>query len=989
MQRTLSLGSQSLRLIRACAVVVAVAGLLSGVALRAANPAAAMALPPLSAKWIWSPESDVHAYNQTIFAQRQFKLKQPGPAVLRITADCFYRVSVNGQWVNDGPARCYPEHYQYDQLDVSTYLKEGANEIEVIARYYGVGDFHRLPQQAGLLAQLDVQGADGRITSIVTDAVWKTAVAKAWRVNTPKVSIQMEPAEWYDARLAGGEKFVNAKVLFAADQGPWKDLQPRDSALLSRQPFAPKAFLGAQIVRNDALNFCLPAVRLVNPGITEANHSASGACGMATVLELDREQTVVVQNEGFKVAIDGQRREDGRFQLTPGRHLVLAFVRDVCSHDKEKSLRFAGATPPRLQNPLSVGHENPWCFLRFPEYAFATNDLRWIEFRGEDPRIASIISRYTTEHDTLLTTVSNTTTFEQKLKLWAELMASETMFVQDSAWQFMGRQVVRDGTQQVQSPAALMHDNAEVTVVQPARDGEVELLYDLGEQNCGYYDLDLTAPAGVTVDIFGVEYIAPDGRIQHSYGNRNGMRFITREGANRFTSLKRRSGRYLFLTLRNQSAPVAIRKFQLIESTYPVAYTGSFACSDTRLDKIWEISARTLKLCMEDSFTDCPLYEQTHWVGDARNESLLAYPVFGAADLARRCIKLTAQSLDHYPIAGCQVPSGWDCILPAWSFLWGISTWDHYWYTGDREFLRQIYPAVIRNLKGSEQYVNDQGLFSASFWNLFDWSGIDQGQKTVLHNSMFLVGAIDAALKEADVLQDNTHVAWLQGLRARVIAGVNKLYNPEKQAYPDSIRGDGSISPSTCQHTCFLSLLYEIAEEKNRAPLKAHLTNPPEKMVRIGSPFAMLYLYEALEKLGMEDEIVRQTYQNYLPMVESGATTVWESFPTGTTGSGGFPTRSHCHAWSSAPVYFLNRSILGVKATAPAGAAFTLSPRLNGLTWARGTVATIKGPVNVSWKRTDNRLEVQYSAPADTQVAFQRNDTLQGLDVVVNGKKAE
>jgi hypothetical protein len=27
------------------------------------------------------------------------------------------------------------------------------------------------------------------------------AVAKAWLTNTPKVSIQMEPAEWYDARL--------------------------------------------------------------------------------------------------------------------------------------------------------------------------------------------------------------------------------------------------------------------------------------------------------------------------------------------------------------------------------------------------------------------------------------------------------------------------------------------------------------------------------------------------------------------------------------------------------------------------------------------------------------------------------------------------------------------------------------------------------------------------------------------------------------------
>ena len=153
---------------------------------------------------------------------------------------------------------------------------------------------------------------------------------------------------------------------------------------------------------------------------------------------------------------------------------------------------------------------------------------------------------------------------------------------------------------------------------------------------------------------------------------------------------------------------------QLIESTYPVSAVGRFACSDPRLDKIWEISTRTLKLCMEDTYTDCPLYEQTHWVGDARNESLFGYSVFGATDVPARCIRLTAQSLERYPIAGCQTPSCWDCILPAWSFLWGISTWDYYWATGDKEFLRQVWPAVIRNLEGAEKYVDKDGLFSGS-----------------------------------------------------------------------------------------------------------------------------------------------------------------------------------------------------------------------------------------------------------------------------------
>lgn len=35
---------------------------------------------------------------------------------------------------------------------------------------------------------------------------------------------------------------------------------------------------------------------------------------------------------------------------------------------------------------------------------------------------------------------------------------------------------------------------------------------------------------------------------------------------------------------------------------------------------IYEMSLYTTRLCMEDTYVDCPTYEQTYWVGDARNE---------------------------------------------------------------------------------------------------------------------------------------------------------------------------------------------------------------------------------------------------------------------------------------------------------------------------------------------------------------------------------
>jgi hypothetical protein len=43
---------------------------------------------------------------------------------------------------------------------------------------------------------------------------------------------------------------------------------------------------------------------------------------------------------------------------------------------------------------------------------------------------------------------------------------------------------------------------------------------------------------------------------------------------------------------------------------------------------------------MEDTFVDCPAYEQVFWVGDSRNEALVNYYVFGALDIVKRCLRL-------------------------------------------------------------------------------------------------------------------------------------------------------------------------------------------------------------------------------------------------------------------------------------------------------------------------------------------------------------
>ncbi len=692
----------------------------------------------LTAKWIWKQQESYNPYQQVVLARKVVRLKKIEQARMRITTDGGYRLLINGEWINDGPCRSWPEHFQFDHLDVTPYMKEGLNEITVIARHWSVGNFHTVPRQAGLLAQLDINLAGGLKRRIATDGSWLIATAPAWLANTPKVSIQMEPQEYYDARLEDNLIFEPAEVLFPAGAGPWQALCERDTALLTRKPLPFRKFLGANLVKRDtSLDFCVPTANLANPGAIEANMSVGNAGGMATLLELEQAAVIKILGAGFSVAVNGISNAEETFSLPAGRHFVLAFSAKLFGHDKERTVRLVDPVAGlRLLNPLDNGHENPWCWMRMPDFDFQGDDLAWPFNQDQDGERERLEKRYDDEITRLLGMVKDQADFQHELGQQAVCLGAHEMFTLDPHAAFLAREVVGSAADWVLNPAGLAGAGGSLTVVNPAPEADIELVYDLGEQSVGYYELDLEAEAGVELDLFGVEYIHPQGAIQHTWGNRNGMRYVTREGRNRFISLKRRSQRTLFITWRRQTRPVLIHNLRLIESTYPVNPVGSFDCSDPRLAHIYAISARTLKLCMEDTFTDCPLFEQTLWVGDARNEALYNFSIYGAEDIVQRCIRLAAQSLERYPIIGCQVPSGWDCLLPAWSFLWGISVWDYYQYSGNRDFLQEMWPAVLRNLQGAQGLLDGQGLFSGQFWNMFDWSGIDDRHATVLHNSM-------------------------------------------------------------------------------------------------------------------------------------------------------------------------------------------------------------------------------------------------------------
>lgn len=82
--------------------------------------------------------TDESLSNTHVLARSHFYLeKQDPPVLLYISADDYYKLYINGKFVTQGPAPGYPEHYFYNEIDITPYVEYGENVVAVHLYYQG------------------------------------------------------------------------------------------------------------------------------------------------------------------------------------------------------------------------------------------------------------------------------------------------------------------------------------------------------------------------------------------------------------------------------------------------------------------------------------------------------------------------------------------------------------------------------------------------------------------------------------------------------------------------------------------------------------------------------------------------------------------------------------------------------------------------------------------------------------------------------------
>jgi hypothetical protein len=486
------------------------------------------------------------------------------------------------------------------------------------------------------------------------------------------------------------------------------------------------------------------------------------------------------------------------------------------------------------------------------------------------------------------------------------------------------------------------------------------ILFDQTLLTTGYPELTVTGGKGSEVRLTYAEAMFdPNGQ----KGNRNeieGRRmlgyydiFLPDGGASRmFRPLWFRTWRYLQMDVQTADEPLTIDDFYGVFAAYPFKENAYFKSSDASIAKIWEAGWRTAWLCANETYYDCPYYEQMQYVGDTRIQALVSLYISGDDRLMRKAITDFDNSRIPDGLTQSRYPSVRMQIIPPYSLFWVVMVHDYWMHRDDPAFVKSFLHGIDGVLLWHEKQIGENGMLGPTpWWNFVDWSWRWDNDKGI-------GGIPPGGDKEGRSSILNLQLAYVLGLAAELNDGFGRKEQAEhyrqvaeslkkvtKAACWDSGRrllADTPDKNSFSQHANLLAVLVDLISKNEQ---KKFMQRVAEDTSLLQCTFYYrYYLLRAMKKAGLADRYI-EMLTPWRDMIANGLTTFAEN-PD--------PTRSDCHAWSASPNYDLLATVCGIEPGEPGFKSVRIEPHLGPLTWVEGKVPHPAGDVTVRLQRKEN-----------------------------------
>lgn len=322
-----------------------------------------------------------------------------------------------------------------------------------------------------------------------------------------------------------------------------------------------------------------------------------------------------------------------------------------------------------------------------------------------------------------------------------------------------------------------------------------------------------------------------------------------------------------------------------------------FESDNPMVQAIGPVALRTLELCAEETYFDCPYYEQLQYVGDTRIQALCGYYLSSRRELQRQAIDQFFWSIGDHGFTMSRYPSRQAQVIPPFSLFWVLMVFDAWMHDPDfspvpyLDACESIVKRYGMRVSDSSDWDFDTG---HDFWPFCDWVPAWRGGVPP--------GGLSAEVHQLTALWASRSIKRMKGL------------DPGIPSRPPRRLGESISEHAEAIWRC-------IQRESGFTP-------DPWPEFDAHTP-RCTYYFSYYRHLAMAPDDYLAELGPWQAMLDMGLTTFAEN-PE--------PTRSDCHGWSAHPILGFHQFIAGVTSLAPGWAKVGVSPKLGGLPGFRSVI---------------------------------------------------
>jgi hypothetical protein len=455
-------------------------------------------------------------------------------------------------------------------------------------------------------------------------------------------------------------------------------------------------------------------------------------------------------------------------------------------------------------------------------------------------------------------------------------------------------------------------------------------------------------------------------------GGSRAYQIALRDGVQTFESRDYYALGTITVVVRNATSPVEILDVTADFLSQPVEYRGSFSCNDEELNKLYKSGRWSTQICMITHHLDSPQHQEPiSDYGDYLIADLVNYYTMGNNPwLAKQDLRKWAWVMEN---------AKYQTFHTSYIFYWLQALLNYYDFTGDKASLKELTPNVHAVIDQFTSYLGKNGIISeAPNYMFMDWVTVHDNRnpniKFACHHPPAVIGqgymtalfyqALGDAIRVSQLTGDRIHAEKYEKLREQVgKAYEQELWNPDRGLYRDGkpfvtsvstnkwMPADVAMESFSVQNNALATAAGLVPQDRQAALMERTMSNTNWDV----TPYFMHFVFDALDRADLFGKYGVPKMHEYKVIPETQ--TVREMGPE---------KGDYSHGWIATPAYQMPSKILGVRPISPGFASVLIKPETCGLSWAKGSVPTPQGKVDVSWKVEGGKFSLNVTIPSES-----------------------